>query len=82
MYSRYEREGFDGISNLSHLLSQSVPNEEATKPAVPTMTKEEITARITELEKEILQETNDPIRDIHLRTELFTMKAQLAGLSK
>ena len=83
MYSRYERDGLDGIKNLSHLLSQSIPQNtppEATPTKESTMTKEQITTRIAQLEKEIREETNDPERDIQLRTELFLMKTQLEKL--
>ena len=46
------------------------------------MTKVQILNRISELEVEILKETNDPDRDIILRTELFSMKTQLDLLNK
>lgn len=84
MYSRYQREGMAGVWNLTHLLSQSVPEptDDSAKPEKPKMTREQITKRMSELESEILQETNDPDRDLKLRTELFSIKTQLELLNK
>lgn len=85
LYSRYARDGIEGVWNIRELLSQSVDLE--SKDAVPTsptvtLSKEQITARISELEKEILSETNNPDRDLELRRELYTIKQQLQNMSQ
>lgn len=80
VYSRFQREGLAGLTHWSKLLSQSVPaTPEKVAPVkeTPTMTREQITSRISQIEKEILKTTNDPDRDIQLRTELFSLRAQL-----
>lgn len=53
--------------------SQSVPSTSD----VPKLSEEKILARITQLEKEILEDTNDPARALKLRRELQSMKEQL-----
>ena len=53
--------------------------KKTTQPAnTVTLTTEQINARITLIEQEIIQETNDPDRTIELRRELYTLKEQLA----
>lgn len=79
-YSRYQRDWLAGISSLSHLLSQSVPakeEKEVPKKETPVLTQDQITLRIGQIQKEILKTTNDPERDIELRTELYTLQSQL-----
>lgn len=74
-----------GIWNIRELLSQSVDLESKdAAPVSPTVTlsKEQITTRIEQLEKEILQETNNPDRDIELRRELYTLKQQLQSITQ
>ena len=60
---------------LRNLLSQSVETEGESMP-IYNLTKEQRTKRILQIEKEIVEETNDPERVIQLRTELYNLRLE------
>jgi hypothetical protein len=81
VYSRFSRDGMPGIFSIWNLLSQTVNEKKppVEVPKIPSMTVEQINARIDMLQKEIVEETNDPDRNMELRRELYKLKQQLTG---
>jgi len=78
LYSRFERGWFGAITGL--LRSQILGNSAEKNAPVPvTLSPEKISLRITQLEKEILEETNDPERALELRRELQKMREELTN---
>lgn len=76
MYARIERDGLTGAIP-GNIRSQVINETETPEPEKPTLSREKILTRISQLEQEILQTTNDPDRAIELRLELQNMRAQL-----
>ncbi len=79
VFSWYNRDGIEWIPGARNLLSQSIPEEPKNiiSNEVAPIDVEKINARITQLEAEIVKETNDPERDFRLRSELQSLRDQL-----
>jgi hypothetical protein len=58
-------------------VNEKKPTETAKIPdTINTLTTEQINTRIEMIQKEIIQETNNPDRNMELRRELYILKKQ------
>lgn len=80
LYARFERGGIK--ETLPNALRSQVTEDEVPPVIVPTISREKILERITRLEQEIKEATNDPDRALELRRELQNMREQLAKVGQ
>ncbi len=74
MYTRYN---LKNASPSSDLKSTFIASGEASN-----VSKEKIEIRMSQIEQEIIQATNDPERALELRRELLKLKDQLSKLNQ
>ena len=78
LYARFQKQWAAGVipTKLGSQVINQITNRE------PALTPEKIQARIEQLELEIIEETNDPVRALELRREVQNLRNQLKTASE
>lgn len=80
LYARFQKEWTKWVIP-SQLWSQFI-NVVTNSNTTPSMSPEKIQARIDQLDLEIVEETNDPVRALQLRREVQNLRTQLKTASE